>query len=106
MRYRLLRHPDVAHDLRAIENFIAEYAGPAIALRKLMEIEHTLHRIAENPHIGSIRDEIYPGLRAIPSARKGVITFVVNEELKAVHVVSITYAGAEWFATIERRTAR
>lgn len=106
MRYRLLRHPDVAHDLRAIENLIAEYAGPAIALRKLMEIEHSLRRIAENPHIGSIRDEIYPGLRAIPSARKGVIAFVVNEDLKAVFVVSITYAGADWFATIKRRTAR
>lgn len=105
MGYRLFRHPDVAGDLRAIADFIADYAGPAVALRKLDEIEQSFRRLGNNPHIGSIRNEIYPGLRAIPTARKGVIAFVVDDEAMAVYIVSITYAGADWFAIVANRMA-
>lgn len=74
-----------------------------MALRKLGEIERSFRRLGENPHIGSIRNEIHPGLRAIPTARKGVIAFVVDDEAKAVFIVSVTYAGADWFATVANR---
>ena len=104
MTYRVFRHPDVAHDLHEIETLIADYAGPVIALEKLGAIEASLRHLADTPHTGSQRDHIYPGLRAIPTARKGVITFVVDDDLKAVFVVSITYAGADWYAAIEKRT--
>ena len=103
MPYHLLLHPDIEQDLIDIANLIADFAGNQVAERKLTEIEERLIKLAETPHIGSIRDDIYPGLRVIPVAKKGVVTFIVNDELKTVQIVSITYAGADWFARINDR---
>lgn len=104
MSYRLYRHPDVEKDLFSIAKLIAEFAGLEIAERKLSEIETTLGLLRDTPHIGTLRNDIYPGLRAIPTARKGVITFVVDDSQKAVYVVSITYAGADWLKRLAERT--
>ena len=73
---------------------------------KLDAIERTVRRLAELPHIGSIRDEICPGLRAIPTARKGVVCFVVNDERQVVKIVAIAYAGREWMNRARRREGR
>lgn len=96
--YCVLRHPEVAADLFSIIDMIAEYAGAEIALRKLAEIETTLRGLAQTPHIGSLRHDIFPNLRAIPTARKGVVSFVVDDDAKEVLVISITYAGADWIS--------
>ena len=103
MTYRLRRHPLVADDLKAIVDLIAGYAGPEAALGKLDEIEQRMRSLAETPHVGTLRDEILPGLRAIPVARKGVIVFRVVEAVREVHVLCIVYAGADW---IGRSAAR
>jgi len=102
--YKLFRHPQVAQDLLDIVTLIADYAGNAAAVDKLNQIEAAVSGLAENPHIGSLRNEIYPNLRAIPVAKKGVMTFIIDEEEKAVFIVSITYAGADWFKRIDDRT--
>jgi plasmid stabilization system protein ParE len=98
--YKILRHPRVEHDLRVIVRLIADYArfgaGPGIALAKLQEIEHAVRRLAETPHIGSLRDEISPGLRAIPAGRKAVIVFKIDDVARRVLIVCITYGGADW----------
>jgi plasmid stabilization system protein ParE len=94
--YKIMRHPLVEQDLRIIVRLIADYAGPGIALAKLQEIEHAVRRLAETPHIGSIRDEISPGLRAIPAGRKAVICFKVDDAARRVLIVCITYGGADW----------
>ena len=101
--YRILRHPDVAMDLFDVVDLIADYAGSDIALRKLDEIEKTLRGLAQTPHIGSLRHDILPDLRAIPTARKGVVSFIVNDETKEVLIISITYAGADWISRSLRR---
>ena len=56
------------------------------------------------PHVGTIRSEIYPNLRAIPAAKKGVIAFVVDDKKLEVLVVAITYAGADWMQLTRDRT--
>ena len=96
MSYKVLRHPLVENDLRIIVRLIADYAGPEIALAKLQEIESTIRRLAETPHIGSIRDEISPDLRAIPAGRKAVISFKVDDRARRVLILCITYGGADW----------
>ena len=103
MTYRVVRHPRVARDLESIADLIADYAGVDVALRKLAEIEACLTRLADTPHIGTIRDEIAPGLRAIPAARKGVVCFVVDDDTREVRVIIITYAGAEWMKVVAER---
>ena len=100
MSYKILRHPLVEHDLRIIVRLIADHAGlgagPEIALAKLQEIETAVRRLAQTPHIGSIRDEISPGLRAIPAGRKAVISFKVDDDARRVLILCITYGGADW----------
>lgn len=101
--YRILRHPDVAADLFDVIDLIADYAGSNVALRKLAEIEATIRGLAQTPHIGSLRQDILPDLRAIPTARKGVVSFVVDDDVKEVLVISVTYAGADWISRSQTR---
>jgi len=101
--YRLRFHPAVADDLDAIARWLIDYAGPDAAARKLDEIEATLTRLAGLPHTGSVRDDIAPGLRAIPAGRKAVIAFTVDDAASEVFIHAVTYAGADW---IGRRRVR
>ena len=103
MPYKIYRHPDVEQDLFDIVDLIAEYAGLTVAERKLSEIEQSIMTLTEKPHIGSLRHEIYPNLRAIPTARKGVITFTIDEDEQTVYIISITYAGADWIGRLPQR---
>ena len=104
MSYRIVYHPEIRNDLLNISKLIADYAGSDIAQAKLAEIKTTILSLQETPHIGSLRDETYPGLRAIPAAGKGVIAFAVDDDLKTVYLVSITYAGANWLSQVPKRT--
>ena len=103
MRYRLYRHPEVERDLFDIVDLIAQYAGIEVAEQKLAEIEHKINSLSRLPHVGTQRHHIYPDLRVIPVARKGVITFVVDDEEESVFIVSITYANADWLGRLHRR---
>lgn len=103
MTYRVRHHPNVADDLEAIFRLIADYSGFEIAYDKLNAIEARLLGLAATPHVGSLRDEILPGLRAIPAARKAVIAFQVDDAASEVYVLCVVYAGADW---IGRSAAR
>ena len=103
MSYRLYRHPEVAQDLFDIVDLIARYAGPDVAERKLGAIEQRLDELGQTPNVGTLRHDIYPNLRAIPVARKGVITFIVDDETRSIYIVSITYAGADWLGRVQHR---
>lgn len=103
MSYRLRFHPAVADDLDEIARWLIDYAGPEAAARRLNEIEAAIARLADLPHTGSLRDEIAPGLRAIPAGRKAVIAFTVDDAASEVFIHAVTYAGADW---IMRRCGR
>jgi plasmid stabilization system protein ParE len=94
--YRVRLHPAVARDLDAIVLWSLERAGPPAAERRLTEIEAVLSGLAGVPQRGSRRDEIAPGLRAIPAGRKAVVAFVVDDDQREVRVLAVTYAGADW----------
>ena len=96
MIYRIRFHPFVAHDLDAIARWIIDYAGPDAAARKLAEIEVAIASLKTTPRKGSLRDEIAPGLRAIPAGRKAVIAFVVDDDAAEVLIYAVTYGGAAW----------
>lgn len=98
MNYRIRFHPLVARDLDAITHWILEYAGPDAAMRKLAEIEAAIATLKDTPHKGSLRDEIAPGLRAIPAGRKAVIAFTVEDDAAEVLIYAVTYGGADWAA--------
>ena len=103
MTYRVRFHPLVARDLEAIAQWIIEYAGSEAAHRKLAEIEQEIASLARTPHKGSIRDEIAPGLRAIPAARRAVIALSVDDDAKEVLIHCVTYSGADWVSRSRER---
>lgn len=103
MTYRIRFHPSVSDDLDWIAEWISEYAGAASAASKLNEIEQTIRSLALTPHKGSRRDEIAPGLRAIPAGRKGIVVFAVDDDLREVLIYAVSYGGADW---VRRSKAR
>lgn len=103
-RYKIIRHPAVDRDLLDIIDLIADYAGKEVALRKLNEIESTIKHLSQTPHTGTLRPEIHPEIRAIPTARKGVVCFVIDDEAKTIKIVAIIYAGREWSQAAKDRT--
>lgn len=104
MSYRIRFHPEVADELDAILRWIIDYAGPNAGERKLAEIEATIAELKQTPHKGSLRDEIAPGLRAIPAGRKAVIAFTVDDDTREVFVHAVSYAGADWIARSKTRS--
>lgn len=85
MRYKVNRHPLVRHDLIEITRLVGEYAGYEVSRRKMIEIRDTLRNLEDYPHIGSLRHDVRPNLRAISAAGKAVICFSVDDESRTVH---------------------
>ena len=103
MSYRIRFHPAVASDLDAIARWIIEHAGPEAAERRLAEIEAVVATLRDTPHKGSIRDAIAPSLRAIPTGRRAVLAFVVDDTAHEVLIYAVSYAGADWMARSSAR---
>ena len=57
---------------------------------------YTIATLKTTPHKGSLRDEIAPGIRAIPAGRKAVVAFLVDDEAAEVLIYAVTYGGADW----------
>lgn len=94
--YVIDRHPLVQRDLFEIVQYIGPFGGWDVAERKVDEIEGLFAKLADFPHIGTIRNEIVPGLRALPAAEKATICFIVNDETRTMKIVCVTYAGQDW----------
>lgn len=104
MIYRIRFHRLAERDLDTIAGWIIDHAGAEVAYRKLTEIKQAISNLAFLPHRGSIRDDILPGLRAIPAARRGVIAFTVDDAAAEVHILTVTYGGADWAGRARSRT--
>ena len=59
---------------------LLEHTTPQSVVRTIAALEADADALGRNPCRGTRRDEIAHGLRAIPSAGKGVIAFEVREE--------------------------
>lgn len=103
MSCRLRFHPAVAEDIDGIARWLVDYAGPRAAARRLDEIDAAIASLSELPHKGSRRDEIAPGLRAIPAGRKTVVAFTVDDDAREVHIHAVTHAGADRMARSKAR---
>ena len=90
MKYRVRFHPAVSDDLAAIVKMIADHAGPQAAKCRLAEIQEVIASLQHTPHKGTIRDEIAPGVRAIPAGRKAVVAFTVDDDAREVLIQSAT----------------
>lgn len=103
MRYEITNHPLVEHDLFGIVDFISNYAGIEVGLAKVDEIIGFIDKLADFPHIGTVRTDIGPALRAIPASEKAVVCFTVDDKTKVIRIVCISYAGADWTSRVKER---
>ncbi len=103
MSHRIRYHALVERDFDEIVHWIGDYAGEAVAGRKLDEIESAIQRLEGFPRFGSPCDDILPGLRKISAARKAVIAFTVDDEAREVLVLAVTYGGVDWSARVRAR---
>ncbi|MDR6815606.1 plasmid stabilization system protein ParE [Neorhizobium sp. 2083] len=101
--YRLQYHAAAEQDLVDIHNFIEDYSGRITADRKLAEIEAATYRLADFPKLGSVRDELVSGLRAVPAADKAVICFTVDDATLTVFILCVSYAGSDWTSRVKER---
>ena len=99
-RFRVVRHPLVDRDIARTAAFLLEHTTAHSVLEKMAALDEDVSALAENPCRGTRRDEIAPGLRAIPSAGRGVIAFEVREDIRTVRTLSITWGGADWLGKI------
>lgn len=101
--FRVIRHRLVERDVTRIAGYLLGHTTPRSVARTIAGIEADADGLARNPYRGTRRDEISPGLRAIPSAGKSVIAFEVREETQTVRILSITWGGFDWLGRIVER---
>lgn len=102
-RFRIIRHPLVERDISRIASFLLEHTTPRSVAEKIALLDEDASSLAENPWRGTRRDEVSPGLRAIPSAGNGVIAFEVREDTRTVRILSITWGGFDWLGRVANR---
>ena len=103
MRYTIRRHPAVEDDLFETASMISAYAGVKVGEAKTDEIVSFIATLADFPKIGTVRNDIYPGLRAIPASEKAVVCFTVDDQTRTILVICISYAGADWVSRVRDR---
>ena len=100
---RVIRHPLVDRHIARIAAFFIEHSTFRSVAEKIAALDSDVNALGEHPHRGARRNEILSGLRAIPSAGKGVIAFQINEETRVVRILSVTWGGADWMRRIVER---
>ncbi len=103
-RFRVVRHPLVDRDIARAAAFLLQQTTPRSVARKLAALDADVNALGENPCRGTERNEIATGLRAVPSAGKGVIAFEVRRRTRTVRILSMTWGGADWMGMIARRS--
>ncbi|GLS34561.1 hypothetical protein GCM10010869_01490 [Mesorhizobium tianshanense] len=82
-------------DLEAIAAYILASSGSeSIANGFVDRIKDRCQNIGNAPRGGRPRDDIVPGLRAVPFEHSAVIAYVVDDDF--VHIVNIFYGGRDY----------
>ena len=103
MTYRIEYHPEINGDLRQIALWLVEKVGEDVAEAKLDTIVAGIAYLEHTPHIGTLRNEIALGLRAIPIGENAVVAFTVHEDTREVMIFAVTWGGADWMGRSRRR---
>ncbi|MBT9368876.1 type II toxin-antitoxin system RelE/ParE family toxin [Rhizobium sp. CSW-27] len=102
MNYHVVSHPEVEQDIFDIVDYIAPFAGLASARKATDDITGFITRLGDFPKIGSLRNDVRPGLRAV-AVREAAICFVVDDETATVTILGVGFAGSDWTRRVRDR---
>lgn len=85
--------PTAEEDLTSLQDYIAEHSGFERASNYTKRIQDYCLDLALSPGIGTLRDDLRPGLRTVGFERRLVIAFYVTAE--TIFIDRILYGGRE-----------
>jgi len=91
---KVVFRPAAKADLKHLYDYIAQQAGRAIAGRFIDRIEAACMALQDFPERGTVRKELYPGVRIIGFERRASIAFTVEGGL--VRILRIFYGGQQF----------
>jgi len=95
MRHRDVIFSDQANlDLRGIYTWLADQAGPFVALAYVERISAFINRLDLASERGTLRNDLMRGLRIIGFERRVTIAFTVEQT--NVTVLRVFYGGKDW----------
>ena len=93
-RYKVELTPDAERDLESLSDWIIHQSGLIRpALEYVRRVRAYCNSFVTFPHRGTLRDDLYPGIRIIGFERRVTIAFHVTDD--TVFIARIFYAGRD-----------
>jgi toxin ParE1/3/4 len=86
-RRRVRWSPEAEQDLLDIWSYIMQAAGASVADAQVRTIDDQAARLAEWPHSGRARDDLFPGLRSILVRSYMVFYRLADRRIEVVRVL-------------------
>ena len=90
--------PEAQSDLLRLYNWIADAAGPTIAIQYIDRLEAFCLRLDYASERGRLRDDIRAGTRVIGFERRVTVAFTVEDD--SITVLRVFYGGQDWEAAM------
>ena len=101
---RIVRHPLVAQDIRALAAHVLAVSGDAeAALRRLDEVDALMDAIRARPDLGAALGDTLPGWRARHGGKGRALTIVYRAEEDHILVALVAFAGQDWLSAAAGR---
>jgi toxin ParE1/3/4 len=99
MARRLIFTPEAEEQLATIFGYIAVAASVDIATGYTEAIIAYCERLRPFPHVGTLREDIRPGLRTVSYKKRVVIAFTADAE--QVSIIGIFYGGQDYASHLQ-----
>ncbi len=100
MSYRVVLSAEARADLEEIADYLESVMAPRPAREYLRSLVEAVERLGDTPQRGTVRDEVLPGLRAIPAHGSTVMVFQIDEALREVRGLRLVPGSADWMGRI------
>lgn len=93
MSYRVVFSPEAEAQLSSLYDYIAAVASASIAAQYTEAVISHCEALQTFPQIGTMRNDVRPGLRITHHKRRTVIAFTVDLEAEQVSILGVFHGG-------------